>query len=129
MDVAPEANYGETLIATARNGLYISRDGGKRWQQAAYGLPEAPIQALAIAGATFLAFMQTGGLYISYDRGRTWARIEGTLAEGYFSEVSTRESASTIFAASATESSTRWSCSQHPRPTAPTSRPVGTLPV
>jgi len=103
LDVAPGATVGQTLAAAARNGLYISRDGGNHWQQAAYGLPEAPIQALAIAGSVFLASVQTGGLYISYDSGRTWARIEGTLAEGYFPVVTTRGAASTIFAASATE--------------------------
>jgi photosystem II stability/assembly factor-like uncharacterized protein len=103
LDVPPDGTDGQTLVASARNGLYISRDGGKRWQQAAYGLPEAPIQALAIAGPVFLASIETGGLFISYDRGSAWARIEGTLAEGYFPVIATREAASTIFAASATE--------------------------
>jgi len=103
LNVALDANYGDTLVAAAGNGLYISRDGGKRWQQAAYGLPAAPIQDLALVGPIFLASMQTGGLYISYDSGRTWARIQGTLAEGHFPVVTTREAASTIFAASATE--------------------------
>jgi photosystem II stability/assembly factor-like uncharacterized protein len=103
LDVALDANYGQTLVAAAGNGLYISRDAGKSWQQAAYGLPAAPIQDLAIVGPIFLASMQTGGLYISYDRGRTWARIQGTLAEGYFPVVTTLDAASTIFAASATE--------------------------
>ncbi|MBI3668711.1 MAG: hypothetical protein HY237_02865 [Acidobacteria bacterium] len=103
LDVAPEAEYGQTLVAAAENGLYISRDGGRRWQQAASGLPEAPIQDLALVGQVFLASMQTGGLYISRDRGRTWARIEGTLAEGRFPVVTTPEAGSIIFAASATE--------------------------
>ncbi len=103
LDVAPDSADGQTLAAAARNGLYISRDGGDRWQQAAYGLPEAPIQDLAIMGSVFLASMQTGGLYISYDSGRTWTRIEGTLAEGYFPVVTTRGAHATIFAASATE--------------------------
>ncbi len=103
LDVAPEANYGQTLVAAARNGLYISRDAGQRWQQAASGLPEAPIQDLALVGSVFLASMQTGGLYISSDSGRTWARIEGTQAEGYFPVVTMRGAASTIFAASSTE--------------------------
>ncbi len=103
LDVAPESSDGQTLVAAARNGLYISRDAGLHWQQAAAGLPEAPIQDLALVGAVFLASMQTGGLYISSDSGRTWARIEGTLAEGYFPVVTTRDAAATIFAASSTE--------------------------
>ncbi len=103
LDVAPETAYGQTLVAAAGNGLYISRDAGSHWQLAASGLPEAPIQDLALVGSVFLASMQSGGLYISSDRGRTWARIEGTLAEGYFPVVTARDAASTIFAASATE--------------------------
>ena len=103
LDVAPDATHGETLVASAGNGLYLSRDAGRHWQFAANGLPQAPIQDLAIAGPFFLASMQTGGLYISHDRGQTWARIEGTLAEGYFPVVTTLDAASTIFAASATE--------------------------
>ncbi len=103
LDVAPEVSYGQTVVAAARKGLYISRDAGHHWQQAASGLPEAPIQDLVIVGSFFLASMQTGGLYISSDRGRSWARIEGTLAEGFFPVVATPGAASTIFAASATE--------------------------
>ncbi len=103
LDVAPDDNYGRTLVAVARNGLYISRDAGQHWQQATSGLPEAPVQDLAIVGPVFLASMQTGGLYISSDSGRTWARIEGSLAEGYFPVVTTLDAASTIFAASSTE--------------------------
>ena len=103
LDVVPGEAYGQTLVAAARNGLYISRDAGKDWLQVAAGLPEAPVQDLAIVGSVFLASMQTGGLYISSDAGRTWSRIEGTLAEGYFPVVATRETARIIFAASATE--------------------------
>lgn len=103
LDVASDISYGQMLVAAAHNGLYISRDAGKRWQQAASGLPETPIQDLAVAGPIFLASMQTGGLYVSYDHGNTWARIEGTLAEGFFPVVTTGDAASTIFAASATE--------------------------
>ena len=103
LDVASDAGGVHTLVATARNGLYLSRDGGRTWQQAAFGLPAAPVQDVALVGDTFLASMQTGGLFISYDRGRNWSRIEGTLAEGHFPVVTTAEFSSTIFAASATE--------------------------
>jgi photosystem II stability/assembly factor-like uncharacterized protein len=99
IDVADDS----TILATARNGLYISRDGGKSFAQAANGLPEAPIQDLAIAGDIFLASMQTRGLYISHDQGRTWSRIEGSLAEGFFPVVTTPEAAATIYAASSTD--------------------------
>ena len=103
LDVPSDADDGGTLVASARRGLYISRDAGRTWHQAASGLPEAPMQDLAIVGPVFLASMQTGGLYISYDSGHTWSRIEGTLAEGFFPVVTTRGATSTICSASATE--------------------------
>ena len=103
LDIASDTNGAHTLVASARNGLYLSRDRGRTWKQAASGLPTAPVQDVALVGDTFLASMQTGGLFISYDRGRTWIRIEGTLAEGYFPVVTTAEASSIIFAASATE--------------------------
>jgi photosystem II stability/assembly factor-like uncharacterized protein len=65
LDSAPDARIAdgkETLVASAENGLYISRDSGATWQRVGSGLPQAPIQDLAIAGATFLASMRTGGL-------------------------------------------------------------------
>ncbi len=63
----------------------------------------APLQDLALTPDAWLASMQTGGLYLSHDRGLTWARIEGTLAEGYFPVVTTARAARVIYAASATE--------------------------
>jgi photosystem II stability/assembly factor-like uncharacterized protein len=102
LDDAPGTGE-ETLVAGAENGLYISRDGGQMWSRVGAGLPQAPIQDLAIAGETFLASMRAGGLYLSRDRGRTWTRVAGTLAEGFFPVVTTEEQATTLFAASATE--------------------------
>jgi photosystem II stability/assembly factor-like uncharacterized protein len=102
LEDAPGAEE-ETLVAGAENGLYISRDGGQKWNRVGAGLPQAPIQDLAIAGGTFLASMRAGGLYLSRDRGRTWTHVTGTLAEGFFPVVTTEEQATTLFAASATE--------------------------
>ena len=39
-----------TMVSIAHNGLYISRDAGNTWQQAAAGLPSTPVQDLAIDG-------------------------------------------------------------------------------
>lgn len=103
LDVAAEANYEQMLVAAAGNGLYISRDSGNHWELAASGLPEAPVQDLAIVGSILLAAMQSGGLYISLDSGRAWERMEGTLAEGYFPVVARRDASCTILVASATE--------------------------
>jgi photosystem II stability/assembly factor-like uncharacterized protein len=102
LEVAPGADE-ETLVAAAEKGLYISRDAGQTWNRVGAGLPQAPLQNLATAGATFLASMRAGGLYLSRDRGRTWTRVNGTLAEGFFPAVTTEERALTLFAASATE--------------------------
>jgi photosystem II stability/assembly factor-like uncharacterized protein len=92
-----------TMISIAHNGLYISRDAGSTWQQAAAGLPATPVQDFAVAGTVFLASMRTGGLYVSSDSGRTWARVAGTLADGFFPAVITKGGTGVIFAASATE--------------------------
>jgi photosystem II stability/assembly factor-like uncharacterized protein len=92
-----------TLIAIARKGLYISRDAGKIWQQAASGLPSTPVQDFAATGGLFVASMRTGGLYVSSDSGWTWDRIPGTLADGFFAAVAPSNEPGVIFAASTTE--------------------------
>jgi photosystem II stability/assembly factor-like uncharacterized protein len=92
-----------TMVSIARDGLYVSRDAGNTWQQAASGLPSTPVQDLAIAGNVFLASMRTGGLFVSSDSGRTWTRVAGTLGDGFFPAVATEGNAGIIFAASATE--------------------------
>jgi len=92
-----------TLVASAHNGLYISRDAGKTWQQAASGLPSTPVRDFAATGAVFVASMRTGGLYVSSDSGRTWDRVPGTLADGFFAAVTPSNEPGVIFAASETE--------------------------
>jgi photosystem II stability/assembly factor-like uncharacterized protein len=92
-----------TMVSIAHNGLYISRDAGNTWKQAGSGLPSTPVQEFAIADSVFLASMRTGGLYVSSDSGRTWARVSGTLADGFFPAVTTKNESKVIFAASATE--------------------------
>ena len=94
----------QTFLATATRALYISRDGGLTWQKAGRGIPEAPLQGLAIIGSIFLASMESGGLFLSRDLGATWERIEGTLAEGFFPVVTTTTTAETLYAASSTDS-------------------------
>jgi photosystem II stability/assembly factor-like uncharacterized protein len=92
-----------TLLATSHVGLYISRDAGRTWERVASGLPEVPVQDLALTSDVWLASMQVGGLYISRDRAVNWSRVEGTLADGYFLSVTPGETASLIYAASTTE--------------------------
>jgi photosystem II stability/assembly factor-like uncharacterized protein len=100
LDIAPGESGNDTFVATARKGLFISRDSGASWQQAASGLPQTPIEDLAIAGNVFVASPTTGGLYLSVDSGRTWERLPGTIAEGSFSAVATQSGAAAVVAAS-----------------------------
>jgi len=97
------ADKSETIVAGTEKGLYLSPDSGETWHAVGAGLPEAPLQDLAIEGNTFLASMRAGGLYLSRDRGENWTRVNGMLAEGFFPVVTTEEQATILFAASATE--------------------------
>jgi photosystem II stability/assembly factor-like uncharacterized protein len=101
LDTQP--NDENTLVAIARNGLYISRNAGITWEQAASGLPSTPVQSFAATESVFAASMRTGGLYISSDSGRTWARVPGPLGDGFFSAVAPSNKPGVIFAASTTE--------------------------
>jgi photosystem II stability/assembly factor-like uncharacterized protein len=100
LDVALGPGDAETFVATARKGLYISRDLGATWEEVASGLPEAPIEDLAIVGEVFVVSPTTGGLYISTDSGRNWRRLPGTIAEGSFSAVAAEAGGSSVVAAS-----------------------------
>jgi photosystem II stability/assembly factor-like uncharacterized protein len=97
LDVASEDG---TFVAVARRGLFISRDSGASWKQAAFGLPQTPIEDLAIVGNVFVASPTTGGLYLSADSGRTWRRLSGTIADGSFSAVAAQPGATAVMAAS-----------------------------
>jgi len=103
LEVAPGNAEGATFVATAGNGLFISRDAGATWQQAASGLPQAPIEDVAIAGDVFVASPRTGGLYLSRDSGRTWSRLPGTVAEGFFSAVAAQTGGAAVVAASSSD--------------------------
>jgi photosystem II stability/assembly factor-like uncharacterized protein len=100
LDVALGSQGAETFVATARKGLYISRDLGSTWEEVASGLPEAPVEDLAIVGEVFVVSPTTGGLYISTDSGRNWRRLPGTIAEGSFSAVAAEVGGSSVVAAS-----------------------------
>jgi photosystem II stability/assembly factor-like uncharacterized protein len=100
LDIIPGESGNDTFVATAHRGLFLSRDAGASWQQAAFGLPQAPIQDLAIVDNVIVASPTTGGLYLSTDTGRTWRRLPGTIAEGTFSAVATQPGATAVVAAS-----------------------------
>jgi photosystem II stability/assembly factor-like uncharacterized protein len=92
-----------TMVSRAANGLYISRDAGKNWQQAGAGLPAVPAETFTISGNVFVAAMRTGGLYGSTDSGRTWTRLAGALADGFFPALTAPAITGVIYAASTTE--------------------------
>jgi photosystem II stability/assembly factor-like uncharacterized protein len=99
----PDPARENVLIASAHNGLYISRDSGSTWEQVGSGLPSTPVQSFAAIGGVFVASMRTGGLFVSSDSGDTWSRIPGILAEGQFEAVTSGNEARVIFAASTTD--------------------------
>ncbi len=103
LKLAPGRWEGQILVAWARNGLYISRDGGDTWQQAAAGLPGVAVEDIAIVGEMFVASPRVGGLYVSVDTGRTWSRITGSLAEGIFPAIAADVDTPVILSASATD--------------------------
>jgi photosystem II stability/assembly factor-like uncharacterized protein len=99
LDAADES----TFFATGNRALYVSTDSGRTWRKAGNGLPQVPIQQIAVVAGTVFAAVQSGGIYYSRDRGARWDRLEGSLAEAFFPAVVASASSSTVFAASSTD--------------------------
>jgi hypothetical protein len=93
----------QTFVAVAHSGLFISRDNGASWQEAASGLPELPVEDVSVAGHVWVVSFRLGGLYISRDAGRSWSRVPGTLADGTFPAVVAQSDERTLLAASASD--------------------------
>jgi photosystem II stability/assembly factor-like uncharacterized protein len=91
------------LVAAGSDGLYISRDAGRTWQHAAYGLPSTAVQDFSANGNRFVAAMRTGGLYFSADSGNTWERLPGAEGDAIFAAVSLSNMRGQVMAASATD--------------------------
>jgi photosystem II stability/assembly factor-like uncharacterized protein len=66
---------GDTLLALARNGLYISRDGGTAWRRLQTGLPSATPVDLLIGPGFWLVSMRGRGLFLSQNKGSSWSRV------------------------------------------------------
>ena len=101
LDINPDDE--NRLIAMCSDGLYISRDAGRTWQHAAYGLPSTAVQDFSASGSLFVAAMRTGGLYFSANSGNTWDRLQGAAGENIFAAVSLSSDSGEVMAASATD--------------------------
>jgi photosystem II stability/assembly factor-like uncharacterized protein len=66
----------DTLIAAARNGLYISRDDGASWERFQDGLPAAAPDDLLIRPGVWLVSVRDRGLFISRNEGVSWTRVK-----------------------------------------------------
>ena len=79
LELAPSLSEpeGQTLVVAAGNGLFVSRDSGATWQQPVDGLPQLPIEDMAIYENVFVVALKAGGLFVSLDRGRSWSRMPG----------------------------------------------------
>ena len=65
-----------TLLAAARNALYVSRDDGATWQKLQNGLPAAKPDDLLIRDDQWLVSMHDRGLFLSQDQGASWSRVK-----------------------------------------------------
>jgi photosystem II stability/assembly factor-like uncharacterized protein len=92
-----------TFFATGSRALYFSWDAGRTWRKAGNGIPQVPIQQVAIVGGAVFAAVQSGGIYFSRDRGSSWERLEGSLAESFFPALAVSQVAPVVFAASSTD--------------------------
>ena len=92
-----------TFFATGSRALYFSWDAGRTWRMAGNGIPQVPIQQVAIVGGAVFAAVQSGGIFYSRDRGASWERLEGTLAESFFPTLAVSQAAPVVFAASSTD--------------------------
>jgi photosystem II stability/assembly factor-like uncharacterized protein len=99
LDAADES----TFFATGSRALYFSWDAGRTWRKAGNGIPQVPIQQVAVVGAVVFAAVQSGGIFYSRDRGASWERLEGSLAESFFPALAVSYAAPVIFAASSTD--------------------------
>ena len=65
-----------TLLAAARNALYVSRDDGATWQKLQNGLPAAKPDDLLIRDDQWLVSMHDRGLFLSQDQGASWSPVK-----------------------------------------------------
>src|SRR5271170_4048962 len=102
-DLHVDAGDDSTFFAIGSRALYVSLDAGHSWRKAGNGIPQVPLQQVAVVGGAVFAAVQSGGIYYSRDRGGRWDRLEGSLADAFFPAVIASPSSSMVFAASSTD--------------------------
>ncbi len=73
-----------TLLAAARNGLYISRDNGASWKRLENGLPAARPDDLLIRQDLWLVWIDGRGLFLSQNLGASWSAMKAASDPGPF---------------------------------------------
>ena len=72
---AIEIQGSEIFVATEKNGLFISTNEGRRWENKSEGLPENNISAIVISDNFLFAGTSKNGVYRSSDLGNTWLPV------------------------------------------------------
>ena len=95
-----------TLLAAARNGLYISRDDGASWERFQDGLPAAAPDDLLIRPGVWLVSIRDRGLFISRNEGVSWTRVkelDGRSADDQFTMLANGMNGEFVYAGSAND--------------------------
>jgi photosystem II stability/assembly factor-like uncharacterized protein len=95
-----------TLLAAARNALFVSRDDGATWQKLQNGLPAAKANDFLIHNDQWLVSMQGRGLFLSQDQGASWSAVKdpsGTGASGQLSILASGAADGLIYAGSSND--------------------------
>jgi len=96
----------KTLLAAARNGLYISRDDGASWERFQDGLPAAAPDDVLIRPGVWLVSVRDRGLFISRNEGASWTRVkelDGWSADDQFTMLANGMNGEFVYAGSAND--------------------------
>lgn len=75
--IAPDPHQPRTVFAaTKSNGLWMSRDGGERWEDAGLPLPKVFSVAVGAADGAVYAGTEPSHLFVSHDHGASWRELE-----------------------------------------------------
>lgn len=104
--ISLEWTSGNTLLAAARHGLYISRDDGANWEKFQDGLPAAAPDDVLIRPGVWLVSIRDRGLFISRNEGASWTRVEelnGWSADDQFTMLPNGMNGEYVYAGSAND--------------------------